>query len=653
MSPTEFMSAPRVRVSQGRRALPVLLAVMMAAQAASATAPRSLSPASPARPARPTSSATGAPITCLGEALGGIERLARFRSLYLKYQIEVGGLTGTDEFWHDARGAQRESLDVPGAFTDVVVFDGTNGWQRGASGTVMPMSGVDLADVVTQAYLGSYMHLIQGRMPGAVRRLGVDREHRLVRLRIAPEGGTAVTLALDTVTCLPAKLQQSQGSATLVSTFSDWRDVSGIKLPFAIQQSAGNPNSDVRLTLLVARLDEPLPPRAFAKPVPTGSEPQIANGAPSIDVPFELVSNKPFLAVSVASSPPLSFLFDTGSPGMMLDRDRAQSLGLKLEGSASTGGAGAGRLELSFVRHVDVAIDSLQAPALNFSVSPFKASSTAEGREIGGLVGYDLASHFVVNIDYAAGRFRFFDPEQYRYRGARSGVRYSIIYGGLMVVPATLTLANGDTIRGRFVVDTGVRNALTLNHPFAEKNRLATRLPAGPEGTVGYGLGGDTRGRVTRAKSLRIGALTFGEPVTILSLDKSGVLASGDFDGIIGGDLLRRCNVIFDHPNQRMILEPNDAFATPFDYDMSGTFLLGQGDGYKRFLIWRVLPGSPASESGLMEGDVITSVNGIAASALTLEEVRRTLRVEGREVELGIQRGDQSLTMRIKLRRLV
>src|SRR5262249_46033813 len=151
----------------------------------------------------------------------------------------------------------------------------------------------------------------------------------------------------------------------------------------------------------------------------------------------------------------------------------------------------------------------------------------------------------------------------------------------------------------------------------------------------------------------RIGGLVVRQPVVVLSLDQKGVFASSDFDGVIGGDLLRRCHVIFDHPRQRILLEPSAAFGTPFHYDMSGPSLLAQGDDFKRFLVWRVLADSPATDAGLAEGDVITSVDGKPAAQLTLEEVRRALRAGEREVELGIRRGEKSMTVRLKLRRLV
>jgi hypothetical protein len=38
-------------------------------------------------------------------------------------------------------------------------------------------------------------------------------------------------------------------------------------------------------------------------------------------------------------------------------------------------------------------------------------------------------------------------------------------------------------------------------------------------------------------------------------------------DGIIGNDLMRRFNVIFDYGNKRLYLKPNRHFDTPFELE--------------------------------------------------------------------------------------
>ena len=249
-----------------------LLACFTIAAGQPAASPRKAATAP--RRNRPTAAATGA--TCLGKALGGLENIARVGTLYTRHQVERGGHTGMRVTWRDARGAVRESLDVPGEFAELTVFDGARGWRRGANGAVVALSGVELEDVVTDAFLGIYMHVVPGRIPGRVERLGLDRKSGLVKLRVTPSGGTPTTLSLDTVTCLPARIDAAREGAR--STYlRDWRAVSGIKLPFSIRRGEGD-SVDVKITLLEARFDAPLPPGAFARPRPVGPEPTVGGG---------------------------------------------------------------------------------------------------------------------------------------------------------------------------------------------------------------------------------------------------------------------------------------------------------------------------------------------------------------------------------------
>ena len=235
------------------RRLPFILAIPVLG--ALARGPLGVAGAATPAKAQHRATASGTTAACLGRALGGLENIARISTLYTRYQFEAGGLKGTDVFWRDVRGAVRESLEVPGAFSDVVVFDGVRGWRRGSNGAVLPLSGADLADRVTDAYLGIYMHIVPGRILGKVERMGVDRASGLVKLRVQPQGGTPVTLMLDTLTCLPARIVYAAGDGTETIHMHDWRVVSGIKLPFAMRRSAGDSTADVKLTLLEARFD--------------------------------------------------------------------------------------------------------------------------------------------------------------------------------------------------------------------------------------------------------------------------------------------------------------------------------------------------------------------------------------------------------------
>jgi hypothetical protein len=56
---------------------------------------------------------------------------------------------------------------------------------------------------------------------------------------------------------------------------------------------------------------------------------------------------------------------------------------------------------------------------------------------------------------------------------------------------------------------------------------------------------------------LRLGRVHLENVSTLFSLATDGLLASEEFEGNIGSDVLRRFKVIFDYSRRVMILEPS------------------------------------------------------------------------------------------------
>ena len=163
---------------------------------------------------------------------------------------------------------------------------------------------------------------------------------------------------------------------------------------------------------------------------------------------------------------------------------------------------------------------------------------------------------------------------------------------------------------------------------------------------------------VSRATSFTLGNLSVREPVIYVSQDRGGALASSEYEGLIGGEVLRRFKVVFDYARGRLILEPNAHYAEPVEYDMSGIRLRGiglgsRGDDFRTFRVYQVLEDSPAAEAGLHEGDVLFAIDGVPAARFTLDEISQMLKVPGREYKLSFKRGGGTVSVKIKMRRLI
>jgi len=402
-------------------------------------------------------------------------------------------------------------------------------------------------------------------------------------------------------------------------------------------------------------LERTLVPRAIWLAVFTisfTSHPEAAP-RPTRECPIEIASNKPWVQVAVNDSPPLWFILDSGAAGgSVLAREAADRLGLK--GGSETSkhiGAGAG-VDVGIVTLPDVTLhvagDSMKLAEMRvFSmthVAPY------EGRHLDGLLGEDFFRRNVVEIDYAKRKLRIIDPDAYT-PGPAATVIPITLEDGLVIAAAAIQRAGEAPIPCRFAIDTGVRTTLVLYSPFVMRRRLLETREPMITATIGGGIGGETKGDLARLDTLRIGPLAFARIPVILSRDTVGVFANEEPDGIVGGEILRRYKTTFDYPHARMVLEPYPD-APPFEYDMSGLFLVGQGATNERVTVLSVAARTPAAEALLQKGDEIVAINGRPASQVGLDGVRQLFRAPA-TYRLVVKRGDAKLNVDLKTRRLV
>ncbi|UCF32467.1 MAG: aspartyl protease family protein [Phycisphaerales bacterium] len=372
-------------------------------------------------------------------------------------------------------------------------------------------------------------------------------------------------------------------------------------------------------------------------------------------IPIELTSGKPFVQVKVNDSEPLWFIFDTGnSGGPGVEEGQARQLGLDVKiTQQGQFGAGEGK-EISIGQATGVTLTVGDQKLVNQTVMvlPMDHVAVVEGRSVDGILGYSFISNYVVEIDYGAGIIRLHDPNTFKYDGPGKLVPFRL-FNNWVVVRCPIKLPNREPIDGAFVVDTGARGTILFNRPFVEANRLLKTMPEMPLVTIGGGMGGEARGLVGRIEHLQLGPFLLQQPIAVFSQDRTGVMASDAFSGIIGGEVLRRCKVFFDYSRQLMILEPLAKTPPPYEYDMSGLFLIAEGPDFKTFRVQSVMSGSPAADAGLKRDDIITAINDRPAQELTLEHVRSMFKQVDEEYRLDVKRGEQTLQLVIKTRKLI
>jgi hypothetical protein len=353
-------------------------------------------------------------------------------------------------------------------------------------------------------------------------------------------------------------------------------------------------------------------------------------------IPFELYFNEIYVRVRVNNSAPLWFVVDSGAGGWIVDRAHVTRLGLHLEQETAQGtGAGSGTYDVSYVKEVTFSLSDFNISVPLIGVIDLSAHQSQIGREIEGLIGFDFFEKFIVEIDYESKVIRLFDPKTYHYSGVGESIPITVDQEARNpFLTAEITVQGAAPQSRKLLIDTGSNDAL-------DDSFVAQSIGPKIEIVGGVGLGKEFKINVGKVSRLRLGAVSFDD----VDAGAGGV-------ALVGGEILRRFTVIFDFAHSRMILEPNQHIKDAFLFDASGvTLRLVPESG--TFSVHSVMQGSPASDAGLREGDLIQSIDGLSSQYFTLHQLQSILLRVGAEHHLTVQRDNESLKFDIKLRKLL
>jgi hypothetical protein len=384
-------------------------------------------------------------------------------------------------------------------------------------------------------------------------------------------------------------------------------------------------------------------------------------GGDSFGVPFELVDNRIFVEVWLEGRGPFRFILDTGGYAG-LSVETARRVGLKLGNEVEGRGAGE-----SVVKAWETSVEEtrigggtgdkggaaggkagLVLREQDFRVFDFSDMRHVFGSEVfDGIIGLPVFSQAVVRVDYERRRLTFTKPSGFRYRGAAAAVPFEL--------ERFLPIVRGevDGLRVRLGLDTGDRSAFTLKGPFVEGHGLREKYAPKVEAVTGWGIGGPIRAQVVRVASLKFAGFELREPVTRLSLQKSGAFAAGDTAGNVGGAVLKQFAMTFDYARRRLFFEKGSAYGRRGTYDRAGLWLSRSADG-RAFEVYDVVARGPAAEAGLKVGDRVVAVDGKSVEALKLISTREGLKDARRKsVRLTVQAGTATREVVVRLRDLV
>jgi len=281
-------------------------------------------------------------------------------------------------------------------------------------------------------------------------------------------------------------------------------------------------------------------------------ENQFTSDRKSTSFVFDWRKGMIFVPVRIDGSRPLSFVLDSGSARMLIDRRLAAELGLKASGKGSLQGAGVGHITMEFVHQVNLALPGIESKGYEFSTADLQPLEVSLGVKVDGILGYELFSRFVVTVDYDARSLTLTAPDAFRL-GDTAQMLPIEIRDKWPFVKAELVLPGPVSVQDSFLIDSGSSDA--VDHPIVMK--LQSRVSS----ESGVGLGTSVSGATAQATSFHLGRYTLAAPIV------SCCGATEATSKLIGSEVLRRFTVTFDYPSSRIFIAPNSYFGRPFSVD--------------------------------------------------------------------------------------
>ncbi len=374
----------------------------------------------------------------------------------------------------------------------------------------------------------------------------------------------------------------------------------------------------------------------------------LTNGKKRVQIPIEVYNNLVVVPVVLNGALPLKFILDTGvRTSILTQKTFSDILNLQYSRKYSISGPGGDKLVDAYVTN-NVSIDlpgvSGKGHAMLVLAEDYLELRNYLGTDVHGILGYELFSRFIIEIDYQKKLLTLMTPERFRKR-AKFQTITMVIQDTKPYIIVPLVLQNGTSIEAKLLVDSGASHGLMLETSSDPQIKV-------PELTVssllGRGLGGEIYGKVGRIKALKMGSNTledvvanFPDPNSYFDSLKAGNVFR---NGAIGGEVLSRFTVVFNFPKERMFIKRNAAFKNDFYYNLSGITIKAKGSALNIFEVTEVREKSASQLGGILPGDQILSVNGISSKNLDLNSVNGFFNSKpGRRIKLEISRKGEKL----------
>ncbi len=338
----------------------------------------------------------------------------------------------------------------------------------------------------------------------------------------------------------------------------------------------------------------------------------------------------------------LNFILDTGSGAISLDSTTTEEFKISHVPSGRTINGIAGIREVDVARNNKLTFPGLIMDSLDFYINDYEILSSVYGEKIDGIIGYSFFSRYIVKMNFDSLQILIYSPGKINY--PKAGFLLHPLFTALPIQP--LTIKDERKVDANFYIDTGAGLCFLMSKQFEEDSAVLKKRRR-PISVQVQGLGGKKEMQLTIIKQVQIGPYRFRKVPTNILDDEFNATSYPFLGGLIGNDILRRFNMVFNYPKREIHLIPNSHFNDEFDYSYTGMNMY-YVDGV--IIADDVIEGSPAERAGLKKDDVIVAVNSNFSN--NVNTYRNLMQRVGDKITLLITRDSQPTIISFRVGRI-
>lgn len=369
----------------------------------------------------------------------------------------------------------------------------------------------------------------------------------------------------------------------------------------------------------------------------------LADGKTKVQIPIEVHNNLIVVPVVLNGALPLKFVLDTGvRTSILTQKAFTDILNLTYARKYVISGPGGQKLIEAYVtNNVSLELPGVlgRGHALLVLEEDYLELRNYLGVDVHGILGYELFSRFIIEINYEKKIMTLMLPERFRPKRKFQSIPIRI-EDTKPYLTTPVVLKDGTQLTAKLLVDSGASHGLMLD-PWSDPRIVVPDHVV--SSVIGRGLGGEITGKVGRIKTLHLGPYKLDNPIANFpdpnSYFDSLKLGSTSRNGTIGGETLSRFTIVFNFSKEEIYLKRNHGYKKGFHYNLSGVTVKAKGSKLNVFEITSVRKESVADKAGIQQGDIILTINGQVAKNIDLNIINGILNHRpGKKINLTIDR---------------